>query len=156
MIWKSYLKLDNWIISYLQNLYLWLLDRTGVYVATLMFVTYVGGFSPDIIRGEFPWWNLMFIGLAALIIAIPYQEQNNGDIKRYNAFAIKIEGLFLRHAFNSFQIGLAVGSVIAGRYINSAGCLVMLIYQYLWVIKIRDRDKRPFFEKKKELIHDTY
>jgi len=28
----------------------------------------------------------------------------------------------------------------------------MLIYQYLWVIKIRACDKKLFFEEKKELV----
>ncbi len=151
MIWKSYLKLDNWVISNLQNLYLWLLDRTGVYVATLMFVVYVGGLSPDIIRGRFPWWNCALTVLIGLVVILPYLKQDRGEIKRYNAFAIEIEGLIIRHAFNGLQIGIGVGSAIAGNYPSAAGCLAILVYQYLWVIKIRDRNKKPFFEEKKEL-----
>src|SRR5713101_7099110 len=127
-MWKTYLKLDNWIISNLQNLYLWLLDRTSIYVATLMFVTYIGGLSPNIIRGKYQWWNCAFIALVGLVvILLPYLKQDKGDIKRYNAFAIQLEGMIIRHVFNSFQIGIAIVSSIVGDYLSAAGCLVMLI-----------------------------
>ena len=155
-MWKTYLRFDSWMISNLQNLYLWLLDRTGIYVATLMFITYAGSLSPDIIRGKYPWWNCAFIALIGLVVILPYLKQDRGDVKRYNAFAIEIEGLIIRHAFNGLQIGLGVGSAIAGDYLSASGCFLMLIYQYLWVIKIRNRDKKSFFEENKRLAYDTF
>ncbi len=153
-MWKDYLALDGWIISSLQDFYLWLLDRTGVYVATLMFITYIAGVSPDIIRGHLPWWNLIFIGLVGAIITLPYRRQDRGDVKRYNAFAISLEGMVIRHGFNGLQIGVAVGSIAEGNYLNVAGSLMMLIYQYWWVVKIRERDKKPFLKPAERLAAD--
>lgn len=40
-MWKAYMKGDAWVLSKNQDAYLWLLDRTGVYVGTLLFLCYV-------------------------------------------------------------------------------------------------------------------
>lgn len=145
-MWKAYLRVDAWVLSKIQDAYLWLLDRTGVYVGTLMFVSYV------YVVGIFFWaygtsWILIAI-LASVGITSGqrYLWQDKGKNERFNAASISIEGWALRHPLNLFVLFFTVFDAVILDPISASSKIVFLLYSYLLIVKIRNRDKKPFFK----------
>lgn len=63
-MWKAYLKADAWVLSKSQDGYLWLLDRTGVYVATIAFFEYAASCALSILGGS---GTILFLCALAVI-----------------------------------------------------------------------------------------
>jgi hypothetical protein len=150
-MFKPYLKVDEWVKSLIQNTYLWLLDRTGIYVATLMFAAYVPAPGVAIIRGHDQIFNGIFIAIVGIALAYPYILQDKGDNEAFNATAMWAENSVLRHVLIFLQISLVVSTMISLDIIGFVICTLQLVYLYLWTVKIRDRDKKPFFEQAPKL-----
>lgn len=77
-MWKVYLKLDAWIISKVQDAYLWLLDRTGVYVATLTFGIYAVVGLSEIMDGGSTLWCGVLIALVGFSVAPRISDARQG------------------------------------------------------------------------------
>src|SRR5258706_1964084 len=100
---KIYHALDQFLLSKVQDGYLWLLDRTGVYVATLMFVSFGLGAGTIIINNKHgSAWTIALgacLAIVGFISLFPYYLQDKGKNEIYNALAMSIDGSHTRHFF---------------------------------------------------------
>jgi hypothetical protein len=150
-MWKVWLKVDAWILKYIQEIYLWLLDRTGVYVATACFSIYAIVGLSEVAEGGRAWlWGSMLI-FAALSLIPKYLMQDRCENERFNAISMAMAGFPWRH-WITIPIGLvAIAEVITLHPLSALSDFGFVLYSYLSIIMIRDRDKKPFFEKKQQL-----
>lgn len=145
---KAYMKMDGWIISALQDTYLWLLDRTGVYVATVSFATYTVVAGLNIAQGAFPTWAwivlLAFVGLSS---GHKYLMQDKGKNESLNFSAMRMEEWRWRHSINIALFCFLIIALLALDVVEIIEQLGFLLFGYCFLIKVRDRDKKPLFKK---------
>lgn len=158
-MWKAYLKGDAWVLSKIQDAYLWLLDRVGVYVGTLMFATYVYAAAGAVLaRNEPLWLWLILLAMTGWVAGIRYLWQDKAEHERYNMMAMFMEQWRWRHIINVF-LGMAlIIEIITLSPLAASQEIAFLVYGYLLLIKIRERDKKPFFkpvEGKQELAMEN-
>ena len=106
-MWKAYMKLDERVISLVQESYLWLLDRTGVYVATVAFALYVASVGGQVITGS-AWLTIFLIGITGLFLIHKYLLQDKGKNDLFNAIALQMANMRVRHAFNVLFIMILI------------------------------------------------
>lgn len=150
-MWKAYLNLDQKILSLFQEGYLWLLDRTGVYVATVAFLIYAVIALMEISNGSSLWiWGplVAFVGLAQ---SNAYRMQDRAQNEKFNLIAMMMEVSRLRHYFNLLLIALALSAMLTLDVRFFFSQFGFVAYGYVMLVKIRDRDKKPFFEKAPDL-----
>src|SRR5256885_11187356 len=82
---------DERVIRLVQESYLWLLDRTGVYVATLAFGVYALAvwIEVTVLEGE-PWLWCAFLAMIGAGNIPKYLMQDKGEITLHNSIALKI------------------------------------------------------------------
>lgn len=145
-MWKAYLKADAYILGIIQDAYLWLLDRTGVYVATLCFMIYATAAFVALSTGA----PLLFWGPLLLMVGLSmlprYTLQDKARNEHFNAIALMLQGWLWRHPF---QIALSVSMLAETIALEPLQVLIdicFLLYTYMTLVMIRDRDKKPFFK----------
>ena len=150
---KAYFKADAWLISKIQDAYLWLLDRTGVYVATLGFGIYVVIGLAEVMDGSMPWLWFVLIALVGLSVVPRYLMQDKGQNERFNALSMAMTEWRWRHLISILIFDMAVVSAITLHPWGILANIGFVLYGYLSLIMIRDRDKKPFFKpvEKQEL-----
>src|SRR6266436_3880235 len=106
---KIYHAFDQFLLSKVQDGYLWLLDRTGIYVATLMFTSFgIGiGISERTVLGG------VFLAIIGLVSLFPYYLQDKGKNETYNAFAMIAEAGYFRHFFLGLQYMFLLSNLIS-------------------------------------------
>lgn len=157
-MWKAYMKGDAWVLSKNQDAYLWLLDRTGVYVGTLLFLCYVYVAVVAVFRQEPIWLWMILLAMAGWVGGVRYLWQDKAQHKRYNSLAMFMEQWRWRHPFNVIIGTVFVGEVVTLNPLAASQEIAFLVYGYLLLIKIRERDKKPFFkpvEGKQELAMEN-
>lgn len=157
-MWKAYMKGTAWVLSKIQDAYLWLLDRTGVYVGTLMFVCYVWIAAISVYRGESLWIWMLLLAIVGWVAGVRYLWQDKAQHERYNSLAMFMEQWPWNHVFNIFLGSMFFGFMIMLNPISASQQLAFLLYSYLLMVKIRERDKKPFFkpvEGKQELAMEN-
>src|SRR6266576_961911 len=106
---KIYYAFDQFLLSKVQDGYLWLLDRTGVYVATLIFSSFLVAGAIGIFQNKADLGWMIFIGICIAIIGLtcllPYSLQDKGKNETFNAIALSIEAGYTRHFFLGLQYG---------------------------------------------------
>lgn len=155
---KLYIKLDQAMLVGAQNSYLWLLDRTGIYAATVMFAVYAVGCGITLMGVVHPsgWLTSITLGftlLIGLMTAPRYLMQDKGQIDRFNAMSLYMQGLWVRHAVGGVLLGSIVANVIQLDLANIASAGAMIAFNFYWVVMIRDRDKKPFFKLRESHEH---
>lgn len=153
-MWKAYLRFDKYLLDKIQEGYLYLLDRTGVYVATLLFATFSINPGICILRSSSPILNGVFIGIVGVAVMGRYTLQDKGKNEIFNALAMMMEVTKTRHAFQIMLGLLVIPDLIRLDALGFVGTFFMLVYAYLWCVKIRERDRKPFWkpaEGKQEL-----
>lgn len=148
---------DNWAVDKIQDAYLWLLDRTGCYCGTLIFLswmsmiaTHLGSYSQD----RFLLWMDMFFTLIALLIAgTRYYLQGVGMYIQYNAMAlIDRANVYMRIAGNALMLSFLVPEILTAQFSSAIGTIGIILYYHLVAVCIRDREKKPFFEFKSKMV----
>lgn len=158
---KAYMKVDAWVLSKIQDAYLWLLDRTGVYVGTLMFATYVYVAAGAIFARHESLWLWLWMVLLAMtgwVAGIRYLWQDKAQHERYNSLAMFMEQWRWRHICNVLIGMVLIFEIIILDPLGASSQIAFLVYGYLLLIKIRERDKKPFFkpaEGKQELAMEN-
>lgn len=152
-MWKAYLKADAWVISKTQEAYLWLFDRTGVYVGTLMFASYTFTVALCFIRSGPAWWLFLFLASIGWTSGVRYLWQDKGEHVRYNAVSLMVERATWRYGFNLFMIACVIFDFLGLHFVQGLEETGFLVYSFLLTTKIRDRDKKPFFEKVEKREH---
>lgn len=151
------IKIDDFIWNSLQDGYLWLFDRTGIYVATIAVIPY--SLSIWILFIELPptWVKYLIIITGAVVgflnLGTRYYLQDNGLIIPYNASALhtKTNNNTVITALVVFGVFDIIFNNRPGLYVN----LMLIIHSYLLTVLIRDRDKKPFFELPKVEVSIT-
>lgn len=146
---EPYLRFDAYLIKLVQEAYLYLFDRTGVYAATLAVVFYVPVIGLNF--ASHPFFNgFMFLAVTTSL-GRGYYLQDKQAYAQYNAVVETMRNMSIRHPL---QISILAGLLV---FLVSMDVMLTLsntscaIYMYLLLIKIRERDKKPFFERKQEL-----
>lgn len=149
---ELYFKLDGWVLIHTQMLYLWLLDRTGIYAATLAFMVYVAGVTVGLFFMYTPkWLGFGLIAISGAFLGTRYLQQDKGEHTAYNAVSLMIIQMPTRHIFNMMWMGFVfVYSITLDAPAVTLNAIFWW-YGYVYVLMIRDRDKKPFFEEKKQL-----
>ena len=125
---------------------LWLLDRTGVYVATVAFALYVVSVGGQVITGS-AWLTIFLIGITGLFLIHKYLLQDKGKNDLFNAIALQMANMRVRHAFNVLFIMILIPTdLLVGNIVGAISTIGIYFYGYLFLILIRDRDKKPFFK----------
>lgn len=150
-MWKAYLGFDAYLIERINTAYLWLLDRTGVYVATLAFITYTAMVALLLANGRSIWFWLPVLAFVGLSMGHKYLMQDKGQNDIFNLGAMQWESWRWRHYFNISIVIFIIVEIIALTPIEAIIDIGFVTYGYLLTIKIRDRDKKPFFEKQEQL-----
>jgi len=155
---KIYHAFDQFLLSKVQDGYLWLLDRTGVYVATLIFGSFLVAGAIGIFQNKSdPGW-MVFLGVCIAIIGLsclfPYSLQDKGKNEKFNALALYIEAGYTRHFFVGLQYGFLVSHLIHLDVISIIATVFLIACFILQTVKIRDRDKKPFFKPVERLATD--
>lgn len=145
---KTYKKFDAWLIHHFQGAYLWLLDRTGIYVGTVIFLN--GTLVILHLIQQNSMWLAAFIMVAILLISLPrYLLQGAEKYETFNQVAAFEEGMSGRHLFLILNlICLALPPYSMLDVLNNVSQQVMW---YLLCLKIRERDRKPFFERQRQL-----
>jgi hypothetical protein len=150
-MWKAYLKADAWILSKTQDFYLWLLDRTGVYVATCGFAIYAGICTAELLNGGTLWLWLPLLALVGLTMGPKYLMQDRAEHVGFNFIASSMEAWRWRHGLNAAITSCVLLGVILLEPLTMVANLGFLLYGYLMLVRIRDRDKKPFFKPVEKL-----
>ena len=155
---KIYYAFDQFLLSKVQDGYLWLLDRTGVYVATLIFGSFLVAAAIGIFQHKTDHGWMVFIGVCIAIIGLtcllPYGLQDKGKNEKFNALALYIEAGYSRHFFVGLQYGFLVMDLIDLDVISIIATIFLIACFILQTVKIRDRDKKPFFKPVERLATD--
>jgi len=140
---KIYRKFDAWIIAGLNDLYLWLLDWTGVYIGTITFL--MGAEQVAFLIYIKAAWFAAFMLLMILVNAgIRYHQQAMGLVARYNLAAEWFEKSPIRTALIAFGVGLIMADIIQYRWWYLFDGAITQALLYLWCLKIRERQKKEF------------
>ena len=80
-----------------------------------------------------------------------YYLQDKGNNDQINVTAMEMEGQRLRHVINVMLLNFLLIYLIDLDLVKVAAMVGFNLFQYSFLIKVRDRDKKPFFETKQEL-----
>lgn len=147
-------RIDNWIIATMQDAYLWLLDRTGCYCASVSLCCWVAGIAST--------WDgkdkgsifiaVFFTIIVFIDLGVRYYYQGSGLYMVYNALALNIRSVFSFRMINcGILLGLGVGDAITHHYEGVINMMMFILYVYTLTICIRERKKKPFFEFKRRM-----
>lgn len=138
-----YRKADAWIIAKLNDLYLWSLDWTGVYIGTITFLVGAEQVAYWISRDKM-WFAAFMLFLMLVNAGLRYYQQAMEQIALYNAGAEWFEKSILRHMLVAFGFGTIIGEGITGHWVSLLDSCATQFLLYLWCIKIRERQKKDF------------
>lgn len=157
-------RIDTWIIARLTRAYWWLLDRTGVYVGTLMAVCMATVVALDFYRfeGAVRWG---FIAADVLIFGgvsqIKWNAQHTETVERYNASVFATWEVwplrtFMLLVFTGLCVAPAVTAVIGGTvtpvmFGTALYAVAIIFLNYLPCVPLRPREPKKFWEPEKEL-----
>jgi hypothetical protein len=158
-MYKLYVKLDEYLLALCQETYLWVFDRTGIYVATVMFMLYAVVAALQLLLNQgSPWVWLPLIVFVGLSASTQYRLQDKGPVP-FNAMSLAVRSLPLRFYVNFFMLSLllaqAFSLVIRFDLAGFISQVLFVLYGYFQVVLIRDRDKKPFFEKQEQLSTES-
>jgi hypothetical protein len=139
---------DEKVCDWIENFYLWWFDRTGVMLATvamtiILIAYFLMGAYTHIV-------GVFLLGLVGLFWGLNYNMQASGKHELCNGYAIAWRGATFR-LFCTFYNGMSLimGFVVGPINWNmQIGTVLMILYGYICCIRLRDRDKKPFFEPK--------
>lgn len=154
-------KIDEYFVKQTQNAYLWLFDRTGIYVGSLLFVlvampTFLASF-----RRPINAIDLIFVAVAALFILPYYNDQAKKRYLIFNARATWIQsstiGRTIRYVFTTLPFFIFIIDLVgflAGISFNMSTFLEMIAqllscsYMFLLCALIREREPKDWFKKR--------
>jgi len=151
-------KLDDRLINLLQETYLWLLDRTGVYLASAQVMLFAYAIGIALLQDVNFFLKLLVGTVAAanlLFVYIRYIMQDKGQTKVINMSAMSLRDWSFRHAFTFFFLVSIPPEIAINNYVGFSQTIALILYNYTFLLMIRDRDKKPFWEPKAKLAYDT-
>lgn len=138
-----YKKADGWLLKRLNDIYLWALDWTGLYVGTVTFL--LGAEScAYMIHREWMWFAAFNLIMIVMIAAPRYYWQATGKNKLFNAVAEYFEEGFARHFFIWLSLCTIPSYAMDGEWWGALNALCLALNWYVFCFRIRDREKKEF------------
>lgn len=134
-------KLDNWIIEVVQESYLWIWDRTGIYIGTLIFAACVGDRA---FWGSVDWLGFIWLGFMGMQAAWRYLAQSK-DLRELNDMQRMYCELTLRFVCALLFFFFLAVSVIEGNFRHIISNVFALMWIYLFCVQVRERDPKELF-----------
>jgi hypothetical protein len=142
---EIYKKADAWLVARINDLYLWVFDWTGMFVATFIFLDMTIVVLSCIQRQSM--WIGAMVFLCSTLISLPrYILQNKGP-EAYNRLVLAGgRGSFYVRTFFLFFNGtfLITDTIKGAGYLELAANFANIALWFLMEIKIRDRQKKDF------------
>lgn len=133
--------IEDAIINHVQEAYLWLWDRTGVYVGTLMFAAYVGD---HVCWNPLTWVDFAFIGFAGLWAGIRYVAQSQ-DLRWFNASQRAWKDFSPRPFFSVLVAAFLLADILQLNAWHLASDTMTMLWNYIGCVQVRDREPKEFF-----------
>jgi hypothetical protein len=142
---ELYMKLDAYLIARLNELYLWALDWTGIYVGTLVFLSMVPSIANLIARDHM--WAGAIVLFCGILMGAPRYWLQGFSTDAFNKIALQLESQWPRHVFVWWNISELLLDFIIPEFrtlLYVASDAGWLLLWYLIVLKIRERDPKHF------------
>lgn len=137
-------EIDAKLIDLTQDAYLWLFDRTGVYVATLSMILCMGANSSNLTAPG----TLVSIALFGGSQIGPYVLQHKKLFTSFNATARYWRSSAFRIAGCVFIAGLAGGHLFNGKLSMALSDVVCLfVMAFCFSVQIREREPKEWFPR---------
>jgi len=140
-------KIDDRLIEWFTDAYLWLLDWTGVYVATVgMFFVAMDVGLKAVSKGQFAWYDALYFAVMSLVWFGPsWMRQHMGLLTLINVAALQWREFGGRRAMVVCGVMLLLDSALRMRS-PAMACsdLMTLSWFYLTCVTVRDREPREF------------
>lgn len=137
-------KADGWMIKRLNNIYLWAMDWTGLYVGTVCFL--LGAEQVFYMISRNSMWIAAFQFILVLAISAPrYYWQAMGMDKLLNTVAEQFEEwVSIRLFFVVWGLLMIPGHAMSKNWHGVVDDIVGVLLLYVWCFRIRDREKKTF------------
>lgn len=133
-------EIDTKIIEAVQEAYLWLFDRTGVYAGVVMFAIVAIHHAMLIASRGSDLFGLISFGFAGFLSYMQTVRQHR-SITEYNAYAMSWRHSVLRMALVIFTIIMMASSIIRADAVATFGMMTCIIaYSSIPAIYIRKRE----------------
>lgn len=137
--------LDSAIIELVQEAYLWLWDRTGVYVATLIFTAYA---IDQLASTHMRLFNFLTLGIMGACCGVRYVAQGK-NLRHFNDMQRQ-----WRHFFARGPVMVAIALFILQEVAlldgwQALGDVAFMSWCYLACVQVRDREPKNFLSFRK-------
>lgn len=142
---EKLLAADTYVIETVQEAYLWLWDRTGIYVGTMIFSAAV---CEHLAYGRLGWGSFFSLALVGAVATTRYIAQQK-SFRLLNAMALSWRMPWLRYFFNvclTLCVFADVSKPSLGGFLSD---LFFALWNYLACICVRDREPKDFFQFRK-------
>jgi hypothetical protein len=133
-------EIDSRVISMVQDVYLWLWDRTGVYVGTLIFAFAV---LDKVCLARLDFFDFVLVGMMGIWTAGRYLAQAN-DLRLLNKLARDFSEIWLRIPAIVLIAGVFIYDVLQMNAWRVASHIFFFCWVYLACIQVRDREPKDF------------
>jgi hypothetical protein len=143
------MKIDQKLLETTQAAYLWVFDRTGVYVATIGFTIQVSiPFIQSHAKGSLDYMALLLMVFLSVGLGFRYSLQHAGKYEVFNAMARQLD----EHRWRPLMLGMWLGLILAnlitmsGWYAFTAFLqLFYFCYVCCWQIRKREPPEKLVF-----------
>jgi hypothetical protein len=149
------IRFDAFLIRNLQQAYLWILDWTGIYVATIGTMAIIIGNGAIMISNSAGsiWLQFFFMTFNIMILIPYYLDQDKANYTIYNLRALMFQESVVRIFISYFFIGIAIAEFTILILHGYQGSLVNTIMLWLYInitsVCIREREPKEWFKKPK-------
>lgn len=150
-------ELDSQIILKLQEAYLWLYDRSGVYVATCMMVSiFIGIGALTLNDGKMDFLRI-FVVILNLVVVIPnYWMQEKQEFTQFNFIAMMLHQSMFRFGFVYFWcFPMFMLDMLLMKWAWGINQVAVIVFLYLSCIMIREREPKDWITKHKLATEST-
>lgn len=138
-------ELDARVIDRVQNIYLWLWDRTGVFLATPIFILIVAEY---LCLWPLKPRHFAFIAIMGAWSTWLYVAQGK-SLAALNSISRSWRDFPLRQAFVAMSLALCVADAAKLDAAHVVSGMFHLIFLYAACAQVRDRDPKDFFNVRK-------
>lgn len=142
---------DSAIIARVQDAYLWLYDRSGMYVATCMMVCIFTGMGAlTISDGKMDWFRIFVVLLNFVVIIPNYLMQDKQKFIEFNLMAMMLHQSSFRFWFvHGWLYPICVIDLIMFHWAWAFNQVAVAVFMYLSCIMIREREPKDWITKHK-------
>lgn len=131
---------DQRLIGWLEDVYLWIWDRTGVYIGSLIFCAYVGD---HVCWGPLKSINFFCIACSGAVCGQRYAAQLK-DLRLLNDLQRMWRDLAWRRWFSILVFNMLVLDMITTNVWHFSSDFLMLLWSYLGCVQVREREPKEF------------